>query len=75
MRALHGALFPLDYEDSFYQTAVRGLDNIFTWAAFMRCACAGSRTARYQSLPSQWTPRLRLRPRPRRGIGLITLAY
>ena len=43
MRALHGALFPLDYEDSFYQTAVRGLDNIFTWAAFRRCACAQGR--------------------------------
>ena len=39
MRALHGAMFPLDYEDTFYQTAVRGLDNIFTWAAFTRCAC------------------------------------
>ena len=39
MQALLAAMFPLDYEDSFYQTAVRGLDNIFTWAAFTRCAC------------------------------------
>ena len=38
MQALHSAMFPLDYEDTFYQTAVRGLDNIFTWAAFTRCA-------------------------------------
>ena len=38
MQALHSALFPLDYEDTFYQTAVRGLDNIFTWAAFTQCA-------------------------------------
>ena len=38
MQAMHGAMFPLDYEDSFYQAAVRGLDNIFTWAAFTRCA-------------------------------------
>ena len=36
MQALHSALFPLDYENAFYYAVARGLDNIFSWAAFLR---------------------------------------
>ena len=33
LRLLHQQLFPLDYDDSFYQSAVNGLDGIVAWAA------------------------------------------
>ena len=33
LKLLHQRLFPLDYDDSFYHSAVHGLDGIVAWAA------------------------------------------
>lgn len=38
LQQLHAALFPLNYETVFFQKAVRGHDNIFSWAALQTCA-------------------------------------
>lgn len=62
MRALHAALFPLDYEDAFYYAVARGLDSIFSWAAFLRRAPRGpAHCLRASSEPSfkllgSWAP-------------------
>ncbi|GBF94521.1 histone acetyltransferase-like [Raphidocelis subcapitata] len=34
VKAAHNALFPIDYDDAFFNKAVRGLDRIFSWGAF-----------------------------------------
>ena len=38
LQRLHAALFPINYEMVFFQKAVRGHDNIFSWAALQTCA-------------------------------------
>ena len=42
LQRLHAALFPINYEMVFFQKAVRGHDNIFSWAALQTCAFAGA---------------------------------
>ena len=43
LQRLHAALFPINYEMVFFQKAVRGHDNIFSWAALQTCAiCRGT---------------------------------
>lgn len=34
VKAAHGKLFPIDYDDSFFHKATHGLDRIFSWGAF-----------------------------------------
>jgi len=36
LQQLHAALFPLNYEEVFFQKAVRGHDNIFSWCGVQR---------------------------------------
>ncbi|KAI8469663.1 MAG: acyl-CoA N-acyltransferase [Monoraphidium minutum] len=36
VKAAHAQLFPIDYDDGFYQKATHGLDRIFSWGAFVQ---------------------------------------
>lgn len=38
LRALHVALFPINYEALFYTRSTRGYDGIFGWVAVEQCA-------------------------------------
>ena len=43
LKAAHNEMFPIDYEDSFFESAVHSSEGIFSWAATARCASCSSR--------------------------------